>query len=529
MTLTVRSATVTDATTKGSALTHAELDENFNHLRQSSNHSFTPSGSGAVATDMQSRGRLVVFAHDFMSTAQKAAVAARTATNVADAIQAAYDALPDDGGEIWLPPGGYYLTSAVTGTKANVVFRGFGGSHINDDASALFYSDQAIILFDFGSASATNHGGPHFINIGFSDSSGAGTCTGAVRLRRMNHARFDDVSVRDFTGGYAVLMDGTGDAIILPRFMGCKFRNNLIGLKSSGQLIGATLVGGYILGPGKTTAGSIGIDWNSSGADRLYVLGTGIEAYEIGVKIQGDSANIAGRFEDNATHVQVASGSGNYIAGSMFTGGTTGIDVDTTGAIAIGPNAWLATLPTTTIDIVGTNLGRYVNEPSLGEMDTWLATSNNTPIERVIRQTSTSNDRHAQFAAEDTGGAAKGVLRAGLNSSGAHRVYIGAETATTVEFIRNNTLAAFIATAGFGIGSNGTGIGTLTWGASSVADGGTVTHNNGSTPTAVFATGSVASEIVTVTAKGATTFTVAIKKDDGTAGTTQTVYWMALR
>jgi hypothetical protein len=49
MTLTVRSATVSGATTKGSALTHAELDENFNHLSQSSNHSFTPSGSGASA------------------------------------------------------------------------------------------------------------------------------------------------------------------------------------------------------------------------------------------------------------------------------------------------------------------------------------------------------------------------------------------------------------------------------------------------------------------------------------------------
>jgi hypothetical protein len=46
MTLTVRSATVSGATTKGSALTHAELDENFNHLSQASNHTFTPSGTG---------------------------------------------------------------------------------------------------------------------------------------------------------------------------------------------------------------------------------------------------------------------------------------------------------------------------------------------------------------------------------------------------------------------------------------------------------------------------------------------------
>jgi hypothetical protein len=49
VTLTVRSATVSGATTKGSALTHAELDENFNHLSQASNHTFTPSGTGGGA------------------------------------------------------------------------------------------------------------------------------------------------------------------------------------------------------------------------------------------------------------------------------------------------------------------------------------------------------------------------------------------------------------------------------------------------------------------------------------------------
>jgi hypothetical protein len=55
MTLTVRSATVTGATTKGSALTHAELDENFNHLSQASNISVTQSGTGGVADDLASK------------------------------------------------------------------------------------------------------------------------------------------------------------------------------------------------------------------------------------------------------------------------------------------------------------------------------------------------------------------------------------------------------------------------------------------------------------------------------------------
>lgn len=47
MTLTVRSATVTGATTKGSALTHAEMDANWAHVIDSSNQSFLQSGSGA--------------------------------------------------------------------------------------------------------------------------------------------------------------------------------------------------------------------------------------------------------------------------------------------------------------------------------------------------------------------------------------------------------------------------------------------------------------------------------------------------
>lgn len=59
----------------------------------------------------------------------------------------------------------------------------------------------------------------------------------------------------------------------------------------------------------------------------------------------------------------------------------------------------------------------------------------------------------------------------------------------------------------------------------SVADGGTITHSLGYTPVGVTAIGSVAGEIVSVTAKSGSTFTVAIKKHDGTAGTAQTIYW----
>lgn len=54
MTLTVRSATVNGATTKGSALSHAEMDENWNHVAN-----FTQSGSGAVIQSTQTKLRRI--------------------------------------------------------------------------------------------------------------------------------------------------------------------------------------------------------------------------------------------------------------------------------------------------------------------------------------------------------------------------------------------------------------------------------------------------------------------------------------
>jgi len=64
--------------------------------------------------------------------------------------------------------------------------------------------------------------------------------------------------------------------------------------------------------------------------------------------------------------------------------------------------------------------------------------------------------------------------------------------------------------------------------ATAISDGGTITHYMGAAPNSVRITGSVADEIVAVTAISATTFTVSIKKrTDGSAGTAQTIYWDA--
>jgi hypothetical protein len=67
-----------------------------------------------------------------------------------------------------------------------------------------------------------------------------------------------------------------------------------------------------------------------------------------------------------------------------------------------------------------------------------------------------------------------------------------------------------------------------TQGVSNIADGGTITHNLLATPKLVQVTPTVANELASVTAVGATTFSVAIKKRvDGTAGTAQNIYWTA--
>jgi parallel beta-helix repeat protein len=63
--------------------------------------------------------------------------------------------------------------------------------------------------------------------------------------------------------------------------------------------------------------------------------------------------------------------------------------------------------------------------------------------------------------------------------------------------------------------------------AATVADGGTIAHGCAAAPTKVSLTGSVAGELVTITSIDATNITVAIKKPDGSAGTTQTIYWRA--
>ncbi len=74
---------------------------------------------------------------------------------------------------------------------------------------------------------------------------------------------------------------------------------------------------------------------------------------------------------------------------------------------------------------------------------------------------------------------------------------------------------------------NNIGYKTENKGSSSISDGGTISHNLVSAPTSVRISPSIAGEFASVTSISSTNFTVAIKKPDGSSGTTQTIYWEA--
>ena len=65
MSLTLRSASTSVATTKGAALTHAEMDANWLHALQSANQGFVQSGSARTDETVQEKGRQFTHIDDY--------------------------------------------------------------------------------------------------------------------------------------------------------------------------------------------------------------------------------------------------------------------------------------------------------------------------------------------------------------------------------------------------------------------------------------------------------------------------------
>jgi hypothetical protein len=122
MTLTVRSSSLTGATTAARALTHAEMDANWAHVIESSNQNFTPSGSGAVARAVQEALRDIHF--NVKGYGAEGDGSTDDTTAITNAVSAAVSA---GGGTVYFPEGTYKITSQVTiGDTTQIVLKGNG-------------------------------------------------------------------------------------------------------------------------------------------------------------------------------------------------------------------------------------------------------------------------------------------------------------------------------------------------------------------------------------------------------------------
>lgn len=143
MTITLRSATQSGATTKGSELTYAELDSNFQAFMGSggaANVGFLQSGRGTIASNAQSKFQERKSVFDYMTAAQIADVRAGTKSlDVTTPLQTAItqNCTAAGLGLDW-PDGNYKITAALTiPASAGWKFKGTSrlGTIITQDTS----------------------------------------------------------------------------------------------------------------------------------------------------------------------------------------------------------------------------------------------------------------------------------------------------------------------------------------------------------------------------------------------------------
>jgi parallel beta-helix repeat protein len=119
------------------------------------------------------------------------------------------------------------------------------------------------------------------------------------------------------------------------------------------------------------------------------------------------------------------------------------------------------------------------------------------------------------------------------SSRGIYVVSAGAGNPTSNELMGNQAIGNTTSQITLGAGAtstilrNNTGYVDRAGGVVSIADGGTITHTVAATPTKYGVTATTSGEFASVTAVSSTLLTVAIKKHDNTAGTTQNIAWWA--
>ncbi len=212
-------------------------------------------------------------------------------TDDTTAITNAINACPASGCTVLFPPGSYYTASGITTSKPNLVLRGTGRpgwGGLNPGTSELI-TNQAVVVLTFGTGAGSTIAGPGIYDLGFRDTSGAGTALGGISLKRTAHFRLDNINCGDFTNGYCISMDGTGDFTQIGLILNPLARNVKFGIQGVANVSDVVIVGGELTP--SVAAGNIGIDIETN-SSTVMVYGTSIETFATGIKIFDNQADI---------------------------------------------------------------------------------------------------------------------------------------------------------------------------------------------------------------------------------------------
>ena len=174
---------------------------------------FLQSGTGAVATTVQSKLRETSSVKDFGATGDGV-------TDDSAAIQAAIDATPA-GGSLYIPRGTYVINTGLTIGRA-ITLQGAGCS--GTGGSRLKYTGNANALSFTGGGAST---GARFLNFAIEGTSSANN--GLYIYNAFNNITVQNVYISDFskTSANAVYLEDAWDIT----FFGCYFRGSYNGVK----------------------------------------------------------------------------------------------------------------------------------------------------------------------------------------------------------------------------------------------------------------------------------------------------------
>jgi hypothetical protein len=425
---------------------------------------YLPGGSGAQATTVQAKLRQTRSVFDWYTAAQQADVlSGALSLDLTAATQTAITAMIAMPGELFFPAGNYSL-GALTLVGSNVTLKGAGGGATKWVTRAGTDAD----LLTIGSAAAfLGANTVEAIEMRGNSANNSAGC--GIRIHGVILTRINNCPITDFVDG-GVIKDGTGGfPSAYTTIRDCYIHTNLgPGIQSLANSYGLVVTTGTVIaGNGKTPAGGAGILLEAGDTHRI--IGVLFDENEEGIHYESISdAVIANCVFENQDRTSIAS----------------------TGAASIGVTISNNQILNSGLESAGTYDGIQVNGTAM---------------------TVTGN----------------GIRNASGTMSACIREAVGANGNVITDNPVANATTLIVKVGATTLVRDNPGYVTEQYGATSVADGGTITHGLATTPTSVIVTPSLASTVLGVTALGATTFTVAVKNDSGGAGTTQTVYWNA--